>query len=94
MSGEFGEGELIGEAEITWKDGTVYQGFVRDYLPDGKGIMTTADAIYTGDFVNGTQTGQGIKQYKDGTKYTGSFKQNKYSGQGLLNYSDGIIYEG
>ena len=51
------------------------------------------DGTYTGEFLDGSMHGVGIKFTTNGN-YDGEFKNNKYDGQGKRTYKSGNIYAG
>lgn len=74
-----------GIAEGEWKNNRL----------NGYGTFNTFDGIiYTGEFIDGKASGQGIQTFKDIGKYVGKWKNNKFDGQGTITYHDGTNYVG
>lgn len=69
-------------------------------LPNGKvndgGTLKYQNGdIYTGDWINGAQTGNGTKWYKNGDIYVGEWKNGQRHGEdGAYTWSDGRKYVG
>jgi hypothetical protein len=55
-------------------------------LPDG--------FEYTGDWVEGQITGEGVARYPNGSVYEGAFLEGRPHGQGRMVFADGSTYEG
>lgn len=51
---------------------------------NGRGKMDFGYAVYTGEFKNGLQQGQGTMDYGNGDKYAGYWNKGKEDGVGLL----------
>jgi MORN repeat protein len=65
------------QGQVILGDGFVYQGSLRDGIPDGKGVKRwpTGDWVY-GDFFQGMLAGDVIIHHSDGSILTGTFKHN------------------
>jgi len=50
--------------------------------------------VYTGEFLDGLQHGQGIYNLPNGYKYTGEWIEGRIEGVGKATYPNGSIYEG
>jgi hypothetical protein len=83
----------VGLAPSLWK----YVGEIKDFLPNGKGKITSEDYDYDGDFINGKATGKG-KENNKGIwglgSYEGDFIDNVRHGKGTFNFYDGSKYIG
>ncbi len=80
---------------IKYDNGGVYEGEVRNGLPDGKGKYTFSYGdVYEGDFCAGTKTGQGKYISTDGWYYEGGFADGDFDGYGVYHYTNGDVYEG
>ncbi|MFC0399346.1 hypothetical protein [Paraburkholderia rhizosphaerae] len=65
------------QGQVVLGDGFVYQGSLRNGMPDGKGVKRwpTGDWVY-GTFVQGKLDGDAIIHHADGGSLTGTFRQN------------------
>ena len=74
-----------------------YVGEIKDFLPNGKGKITSSDYDYDGDFINGKANGKG-KENNKGIwglgHYEGDFMDNVRDGKGTFNFYDGSKYIG
>jgi hypothetical protein len=63
--------------QVILGDGFVYQGSLRDGMPDGKGVKRwpTGDWV-AGDFVQGMLDGNAVVHHSDGGTLTGTFRHN------------------
>ena len=79
-----------GYAEVTYRDGMVYKGFLKDYQRDGEGQLYDAlgNLVYDGSWKNGKYDGFGRLIFRDGRTYEGYFKNNKFDGQGKMTYAE------
>ena len=75
-----------------------YEGEIKNGRPHGKGTLFYNEEkkrkLYTGDWVNGVQSGEGIIEWKNGTRYEGHIENNKAHGYGVFFYLSGGKYEG
>lgn len=63
-------------------------------LPHGKGTITWADgAVYSGDFVNGHQSGEGVETFISGSKFEGIYNNSKRV-RGTFTWKDGTKFVG
>jgi hypothetical protein len=71
-----------------YKNGAEFDGYFRDDLENGFGILTyPPDKIclkFEGFWRNGKKCGKGTLYYNDGTKYTGNFHNNTMQGTQFL----------
>lgn len=58
------------------------------------GDVPTADAIYTGDRLNGLPHGTGTLRLRNGDVYVGTFRRGRYHGDGEYSWADGHRYIG
>ena len=85
----------IEQETITYENGDVYKGELKDDQPDGYGTMTYADGIvYEGEWKDGKRTGQGTQTMTNGDVYKGEFIDGNYNGQGTYTWANGNEYEG
>lgn len=79
---------------LTYEDGSIYEGELRDGRPHGQGrFLDTDGTIKDGEFQNG-KFRQGTQTYADGSVYTGRMKDGEPDGQGTMFYADGSRYVG
>lgn len=81
------------------KNGTYYEGYLINNIPNGKGNLSFFDkVIYSGDFLNGDYGGEGKLFINNYCKFEGHFKNSIIYGEGKLIYEDsnkeGYFYEG
>ena len=68
--------------EITYADGSKYEGEFKDGQFNGQGIFTFSNVSrYEGKFKDSQYNGEGIFIYSDGSKYEGEFKDGRYLGK-------------
>ncbi|CAF4216308.1 unnamed protein product, partial [Adineta steineri] len=75
--------------------GNRYEGEMKDGIEHGKGHMeyTNGDK-YTGIYVEGNITGQGVYIFANGNRYEGQWKDNKKHGKGQMDFVSGEKYTG
>jgi hypothetical protein len=84
-----------GETELTFPNGGIYQGTVKDGLPDGFGyVHYPSGDQYEGAFKAGMREGHCIASNPIGDVYDGQWKNGKRNGMGKLTYRMGGSYEG
>lgn len=76
-----------------------YRGAVLNGKPEGYGtcVWTKDDGVqltYTGDWKNGSRTGQGTLTGTDGVEYHGGWANGQFDGVGTLHLPSGDIYIG
>ena len=72
-----------------------YNGEIKDFKPNGQGIITYTDGReYVGEWSGGTWNGQGKYTFKDGFGYEGEWKNGTENGMGYLTYPNGDKYIG
>ena len=91
-----GKGIIIKEVVKNFKKGKYYfEGDIKNFLKEGKGIEKTDDYEYEGDFKNDLKEGKGtIKFYKGGELYEGDFKKDEMTGSGTYTFSNKNTYKG
>lgn len=85
---EFDQGD-IDRAEITYADGTTYDGECTEDGLNGTGTMTFVNGdIYKGEFVDNKRDGTGTYKWNDGASYSGIWKADQMNGKGVYYYAD------
>jgi len=80
-----------GQGMLKNEFGDEYNGEIRNFLPNGKGIVTFKEGgKYEGDFKDGEFNGLG----KASMGYEGNFKNGLFDGQGRITFSNGNKFEG
>lgn len=86
---------------LTKSDGTVYTGFFRSGLYQGKGKLTICGSSYEGMFLAGNYDGRGTLRASDGGSYAGTWRDGKKTGEGVEisgpssdGQTRGEVYEG
>uniref|UniRef100_A0A6C0K0L6 Uncharacterized protein n=1 Tax=viral metagenome TaxID=1070528 RepID=A0A6C0K0L6_9ZZZZ len=80
---------------IEYPNGDVYDGNIKNGLPDGKWKITYANGdVYDGEWSENTKTGIGKMTYANGDVYDGEWFENTKTGIGTMIYAIGNIYEG
>jgi len=81
-----------GLGEIKFKDGSLYQGQVKNKTFHGKGKMThTNGDIYQGEWKDGKAEGYGIFVDSTGSIYEGQWKNDRQHGKGVERWDRGVI---
>ena len=87
--------DRITYGRIFYSNNDLYEGFIDNFLPNGKGIIIFSSGNkYKGDFKEGKREGTGKYIFSDKTIYNGKFKNNKFDGKGILEWTNNIKYEG
>lgn len=78
----------------TYKNGPVYEGEMKDGLPNGYGVITYSKSAlglksYEGHVVDGLRDGRGAASSWDGSAYEGGWKDDKRHGDGIDISPDG-----
>ena len=80
---------------IFMSNGDIYEGEIKNSLPNGKGKFLYANGEeYKGDFVQGEMTGTGNFIFADKTKYNGAIENGVFNGEGKMKWENGTEYEG
>ena len=76
--------------------GRVYNGSIKDGIPDGVGIMKYPNGLtYIGEFVEGKRNGLGKLSSSNGFSYEGMWLNDEMYGSGKVVYKDHKIeYDG
>lgn len=96
FSALFQNGQASGEVTCKWLSGEIYKGPVRNFLPDGNGMLKLADGrIFNGDFLQGVMNTEGVTlKWPSGALYKGQVVNFLPEGKGILKLTDGRVYEG
>ena len=71
------------------KNKKIYEGDIKDFKKEGKGIETCSEYKYEGDFHNDMKHGQGsIIYFKIKQKYRGEFKNDYATGYGSFEWEN------
>ena len=94
IEGIWKKGNII-YGRIFFPNGDLYEGFLQNYYPHGKGTMFFANKdIYKGDFINGEMSGIGIFTYADKSYFSGKIKNGLFNGEGIMKWINGNEYHG
>lgn len=94
LSATFKDNQVVGEAEIQFPDGSLYQGHMQDGKLHGLGYMRMAGGCqYEGNFKNNMREGMGIFVTPAGNRFEGEWKENKPNGKGKLSFRLGGVVE-
>ena len=86
---------MVANDQITFDDGSVYRGAIKDGKSHGNGTLTYADgAKYIGMFSEGAFDGHGALTDKDGQISAGTFSKGKLTGSGVSSFPKGAKYVG
>ena len=82
--------------KITYPNGDIYDGWVNNELPNGKGkmIWSSESTVYDGEWQNGQMEGKGKCIWKNGDIYEGEWHKGQKHGKGKLVYATGRVEEG
>jgi len=83
-------------SRLSYKNGNVYTGEIKDFKPNGKGFFrnaVTAD-VYDGNYVDGKPEGFGIWSYASEDHYEGNLVAGQREGAGVYTWKTGSIYDG
>ena len=85
----------VAVAKKTYSSGRVYEGELRNDVPEGKGKMTYANGdIFDGEWKNGKANGIGKYTHANGDVFEGKYKDGVVNGVGRLAYANGDVFEG
>jgi len=93
VSGEMRNGKLNGLACVIYKDGTKFEGNVKDCNRHGYGKLQSDGVTYEGMFHDNLFHGKGVLTNSSMT-YEGDFINGKTSGRGKYVTVEGDTYEG
>ncbi|GAX19611.1 hypothetical protein FisN_19Hh191 [Fistulifera solaris] len=95
------KGERHGFGKMTWANGDVYEGNIKNNLRNGKGTMVFAahpgdksTGKYDGYWKSDMMHGKGSRKYTNGDKYEGEFFLGKRQGEGRFTYANGDVFWG
>ena len=78
-----------------YEDGGFYEGTFKNGRQHGQGTYSLPSGYkYTGAWVNGEISGDGVAKFADGSVYEGSFSNGKPEGSGTIVYANGGTYFG
>jgi hypothetical protein len=81
--------EIIGLGELKFKDGSLYQGEIKNRTFNGKGRMTRSNGdVYQGEYIDGKADGKGTFVDMEGSMYVGDWSVDKQHGHGNETWSD------
>ncbi|MDO6422315.1 hypothetical protein [Saccharophagus degradans] len=86
----FGATRRVTQSRIDYKDGSYYEGEIKDNLPHGKGVLTPyfgglQQGVWRGGFVEGA----GKIKTSNGFEYTGNFETGLLTGTGKMLWPEG-----
>lgn len=84
--GRWFDDRFHGQGTYYFADGGTYEGNFFEGKRHGEGTLSTAEVIYTGQWVNGLKEGEGKQTLIMPTHrevYEGTFHQDRYDGQGV-----------
>ena len=82
------------ESTLTFKDGTIYTGEIKNNKISGKGkYFFPTGSTYIGEVLNGYRNGKGIYNTIEGISYEGEWKNGLKHGKGKM-INNEIIYDG
>ena len=94
-TGDWVDGEIMGQGVARFANGSVYEGSFAKGKPEGLGKITYVDGgTYEGSWLAGKITGQGVAIYANGARYEGGFREALHHGRGVLVNPDGYVYDG
>ena len=99
-TGSFKWGCFTGTGRIEWKDGSWYEGDIRNGVREGCGVYTCVTEnpfVYDGEWRNDMFNGSGTCYYGEmGSphRYVGEFVDCVREGKGTMYYPSGNVYEG
>ena len=94
IEGIWENGRII-YGRIFFQNNDIYEGYINNSLPDGKGeIIYSNGDRYKGDFKNGELTGIGIYIFSDKTQYNGNIVNGIFNGKGIMKWINGTEYNG
>ena len=93
-TGEFVDGTMSGQGSYIKGGNETYNGELKNWVANGKGVKKEDGALISGIFVDGFIDGEGEIIYSDGSIYKGSIAYDKADGKGIRIYANKSIYEG
>lgn len=90
-----GCGKGTEQIKLTFPDGSIYEGEMKDDMLNGQGTIKFANGNkYVGGFKDSKYDGKGTLTFMDGLIYTGEWKDGKRHGVGMFVLPDGREYSG
>ncbi|GIQ90796.1 hypothetical protein KIPB_013729, partial [Kipferlia bialata] len=83
-----------GYGYMVFVNGDTYKGEWKEGVRWGAGTSTTSEGVYTGTWVNDSESGTGVCVYSDGACYEGEWVEGERSGHGIYDAADGSTYVG
>jgi len=93
IHGIWNDGDLK-YARLYFINGEIYEGEVRNFMFNGKGILISKEEKYEGEFKNNEKEGKGRLTYEDGVIYEGNFVNGEFKGKGVMTWNNEYQYEG
>ena len=91
--GTMKNGEITGEGEYFFSNGSTYKGQVLNGLRHGRGVYKSPGILFEGEWKNGLKHGKGnIKQ--DGMDLNGEWEEGVLKGKCRIKWKTGNIFEG
>ena len=87
------DGCIVDYGTITYVDGSIYQGQIKDGYPHGIGIRTSRHYKDEGQFIDGFIS-IGTRTCSGRYIYEGEFAKNIFNGNGKMKFPNGEIHEG
>lgn len=92
--GLYNEGKLYGKSKISYPDGKVYEGDIKEVFSGTFVVETEEEGVVRGyTWEKGYPHGKGIMIYLSGSHFKGEFIDG-IPKSGIMTYADGRIYEG
>mmetsp|Transcript_66175 Transcript_66175/g.117686 ORF Transcript_66175/g.117686 Transcript_66175/m.117686 type:complete len:223 (+) Transcript_66175:105-773(+) len=85
------------ETNLTYKDGSTYEGQFLSGKRHGRGVWKSSTGQYDGQWKTDQQDGQGQQRWQDGRVYIGQFSRGKFDGHGRMEWHTPqglMIFEG
>eukprot|EP00931_Biecheleriopsis_adriatica_P101959 TRINITY_DN76_c0_g2_i1.p1 TRINITY_DN76_c0_g2~~TRINITY_DN76_c0_g2_i1.p1 ORF type:complete len:239 (+),score=49.80 TRINITY_DN76_c0_g2_i1:52-768(+) len=82
---------------LRYPNGDTYTGEVFGKRREGKGVFTSPEETYDGEWLDDKQHGFGTHHWSDGRSYEGEYFRGKFHGKGRMEWDSGVekmIYEG
>ena len=96
--GSFREGQMVGEGNLAFNDGSVFEGSLHGANFDGQGTISWQNGSrYVGNLTAFQLHGYGFMIFSSDDRranYSGNFYQGQMSGNGTLSWKDGASYAG
>lgn len=93
-TGEFHYGVPAGSGKITFRNGDVFQGDMRNGTMTNGSMKFANRNEYLGEFQNGKMHGQGAMILSNGDAYNGTWKNGEADGEGTYKKADGSSFTG